>query len=292
MNFFDRIGRSWELVKASYAVLKEDKELIWFPIMSFFGVIAVTIVFAIPLFATGLGEAIFAEDGAEGVTQAQQITGIVIAFLFYLAMYTVIIFSNVALVGAAMMRLRGENPTVRDGFRIASERIGAILGYAAISATVGMILNMIRGDDENLLSQILASIVSTAWNLIVFLVVPVLVIENVGPIEAIKRSGNLLKQTWGEQVIGTFSMGIIFMLISLAAAVVIGLPVMLIVSATGSGLVVGLGIAVVVFVVMAINLVGSAMNGIFQAALYNYATTGEAGEFFEQNMIAGAFQPK
>ncbi len=291
MNFFDRIERSWELVKASYNVLQKDKELIWFPIMSLFGVVAVTIAFAIPLFTTGLAEAIFAEEGAEGLTQNQQIMGFVLAFLFYFVMYTVIIFSNVALVGAAMMRLRGEDPTVRDGFRIASERIGSIIGYAAISATVGMILNAIR-DEDNLLSQILASIISTAWNLVVFLVIPILVIENVGPIEAIKRSGNLLKQTWGEQVIGTFSMGIIFMLISLAAAIVVGIPVMAIASATGSAIVIGLGIAIVVFVVMAINLVGSAMNGIFQAALYNYATTGQAGEFFEERMVAGAFQPK
>jgi len=290
MSFFDRIGRSWELVKASWGVLKQDKELIWFPIMSLFGVIAVTIAFAIPLFASGLVEAVVAEEGT-AITQSQQILGFVLAFLFYLVMYTVIIFSNVALVGAAMMRLNGEDPTVRDGFRIASERIGSIIGYAAISATVGMILNAIR-DEDNFLSQILAGILSTAWNLIVFLVIPILVIEKVGPIEAIKRCGNLLKKTWGEQVIGTFSMGIIFMLISLAAALLIGVPVLGIASATGSGIVMGIGIAVVVFVIMAINLVGTAMNGIFQAALYNYATTGEAGEFFERQMIEGAFQPK
>src|SRR5690606_23304734 len=123
-----------------------------------------------------------------------------IAFLFYFVTYTVIIFSNVAIVGMAMMRLRGEDPTVKDGFRIASEHINAILGYAAISATVGMILNAIRGDEDNIVGQIVAGLIGTGWNLITFLVIPVLVIEGVGPIEGIKRSGSLLKSTWGENV--------------------------------------------------------------------------------------------
>lgn len=286
---FETFSRSWELVKASYNVLRSDKELIWFPIISTIGTIIVTIVFAIPLFATGLLEAVASESGE--MTQAQTIIGLVIAFLFYFVMYTVVIFSNVALVGAAMMRLNGEDPTLRDGFRIASERIGSILGYAAIASTVGMILNAIR-DEDNFLSQILASILSTAWSLIVFLVVPVLVVENVGPIEAIKRSGSLLKQTWGEQIAGSFSMGGIFFIITLVAALVIGGPVLLVASAMNSEIMLFIGIAFVVIVIMGISLVGSALNGIFQAALYKYATEGKVSEFFEERLIAGAFHHK
>lgn len=285
---FESFSRSWQLVKASYGVLKQDKELIWFPIMSMLGTIIVTVVFFIPLFASGLVDSATA---GEELTRGQTVTGLVLAFLFYLVMYTVIIFSNVALVGAAMMRLRGEDPTVRDGFRIASERIGAILGYAAISATVGMILNAIRNED-NIIAQIFASILSVAWSVITFLVIPVLVIENVGPIEAIKRSGSLLKQTWGEQITGSFSMGIISFLAILGVLLVFGLPVMLFATATGSTFVVGIGIALVVAAVMGISLFFSALGGIFQAALYNYATEGKTGEFFEAEMLTGAFRHK
>jgi hypothetical protein len=286
--FFERISRSWELVKASYAVLRSDRELILFPILSTIGTIIVTIVFAIPLFASGLVQQLSEQSE---LTSGQSILGLILAFLFYFVMYTVVIFSNTALIGAALMRLRGENPTVRDGFRIASERIGPILGYAAISATVGVLLNMIR-DRENLLSQIVASFISVAWNLITFLVIPVLVIENVGPIEAIKRSGSLLKKTWGEQVVGGFSIGMIMFFITLAAVLLIGVPVVMLASATGSGLLLALGIGVVIIIVMGISLVGAALNGIFQAALYRYATEGEAGEFFEEELIRGAFQPR
>ncbi|GAB4513032.1 MAG: DUF6159 family protein [Anaerolineae bacterium] len=285
---FKTFSRSWELVKASYAVLRQDKELLWFPVISTIGVIFVSIVFSIPLFISGLVEAI--SSGGEP-TGAQTVIGLVIAFAFYFVMYTIIIFSNTALIGAAMIRLNGGDPTVQDGFRIASERINAILGYAAISATVGVILSAIR-DEDNILSQIFAGILETAWNLIVFMVVPVLVVENVGPIEAIKRSTSLLKRTWGEQLTGTFSMGLIFGLLTFAAILVIGLPVILLASATSSPVIMVLGVIIVILVVMGISLFGSALNGIFQAALYRYATEGQAGEFFDESMLAGAFRHK
>ena len=285
---FQRISNSWELVKASYAVLKSDKELILFPILSTIGMILVTIAFAIPLFASGLIEAM-ADDGEP--TTGQTIAGIALGFMFYFTTYTVIIFSNVALVGAAMIRLRGGDPTVGDGFRIASQHIGAILGYAAISATVGMILNAMRNED-NILSKIVASFLGTAWNLITFMVIPVLVIENVGPIEAIKRSGSLLKKTWGEQVAASFGMGMISFLIILGIVFLIGAPVMLIASATNSGLIMALGIGLIVILVVSVSLFFSALNGIFQAALYNYATEGNAGDFFDNNMMDNAFKQK
>ena len=117
-------GRSIELVKASYSVLRQDKELLVFPFISTLGLIVVTILFMIPLAATGIFEAASttttAADGTveTALSSAQTITLFVFVFLFYLVTYTVIIFSNTALIGAALMRLRGEDPTVADGLRV------------------------------------------------------------------------------------------------------------------------------------------------------------------------------
>ena len=286
---FEKMSRSWELVKASYAVLRQDREMLLFPLLSMIGTIIVTILFIIPLASTGIFEAASTE---EGMSNSQSITAFVIAFLFYFVTYTVIIFSNVAIDGMAMMRLRGEDPTVKDGFRIASEHINVILGYAAISATIGMILNAIRGNEDNIIGQIVAGLIGTAWNLITFLVIPVLVIEGVGPIEGIKRSGSLLKSTWGENVVGSFAMGIISFLVMLGAGLIIGLPLFLIASATNSGIIIALAVAVIVLMFVAIGLFFSALNSIFTAALYNYATGNGAGEFFPESMISGAFTSK
>jgi hypothetical protein len=212
--------------------------------------------------------------------------------LYYFVTYTVVIFSNVALIGAAMIRMDGGDPTIKDGIRIASDHAASILGWAAISATVGMILQALRGDEDNIVGQIVSSLLSTAWGLITFLVIPVLIVENVGPIEAIKRSGSLLKKTWGEQIIGGFAMGMISFLVMLAALVVVGGPIYLIVGATGSTLLIAVGIGIVVIVLAAIGLFFSALNGIFQAALYKYATEGNAGTFFDDSLMTGAFRPK
>ena len=289
---FQSLENSWRLVKASFNVLRADKELLIFPLLSTIGLIVVTLLFAIPVGATGLfDEVARASDGGR-VSDGTKILGFVILFLFYLASYTVIIFSNTALIGAAMIRLKGGDPTVRDGFRIASERFGYILGYAVISATVGMILNMLRNRENNFVAQIAGGLLGMAWNLLTFLVIPVLVVENLGPIEAIKRSGSLLKKTWGEQVVGNFGIGAVFGLITFAVIVVIGMPLFYLFANNGSVVGIIIAIAVMVLILAVIGIFASALSGIYQAALYRYATEGEVGDYFEEAMIKNAFRPR
>src|SRR5262245_22771845 len=203
---FQRLSNSWELVKASAAVLRADKELVVFPIVSAIGTLIVTATFALPLFLAGMFDSMYV-DG-----KGFQPLGMAVAFLFYLTQYFVIFFANTALVGAAMIRLQGGDPTVGDGFQIALRRIGPIFGYALISATVGMILRAIA-ERAGFIGRIVISLIGLAWNLATYLVVPILAVEDVGPIEAIKRSTALLKRTWGEQVVGNAGLGAVFGLI-------------------------------------------------------------------------------
>jgi hypothetical protein len=281
---FERLSRSWELVKASYAVLRADKELIVFPIVSLVGTIAVMIVFAIPLALAGSFGRV--ADNNTGVFEYA------VVFLFYIVMYTVIIFSNAALTGAALIRLRGGDPTLGDGFRIAMDHLGQIVGYAVIAATVGVVLRALR-ERGGLLGQIVAWFGNLAWNLATYLVVPVLVVENIGPIEAIRRSTDLLKRTWGEQIVGNFSIGLVFGLLTLAAVLVVGVPLFLLASAMDSILMIVLAIVLIVLLVAAISLIGSALNGIYVAALYRFATeTAVADQYFSPELVQGAFRRK
>jgi hypothetical protein len=277
-----RLANSWNLVKASWAVLRADKELIIFPIIAFIGSIIVTITFIVPMVITRMFDGL--SDGRGG-----QVGLYVFSFLFYLVQYTVVIFANSALIGAATIRLKGGDPTIGDGLRIASSHFGAILGYALISATVGMILRAIA--ERGIVGRIVSSLFGMAWNIITYLAVPVLVLENVGPIEAVKRSGALLKKTWGEQIAGNFGMGAVFGLIFLALLLLF-VPVIVAVASTQS---VGLIIAVIagyVLFMIGLGLFSSALGGIYTAAVYQYATTGEAGEFFDANLVQNAFRTK
>jgi hypothetical protein len=282
---FERINRSWELAKASYAVLRSDKELVVFPIVSFIGVILVTITFAIPMVAAGIFDSV-GRRGADGIG----IAGLIIGFLFYLVMYTVIIFANTALIGAAMIRLKGGDPTLSDGFNIARSRLPVILGYALISATVGMILRAIS-ERGGIVGQIVASLFGFAWNVATFLAVPVLVVENVGQVDAVKRSASLLKKTWGEQLVANFGIGMVFGLITFGV-MIIGVVLIMVFAGLNSPALVALAIIATILAVIAVSLLASTLSGIYQAALYRYATEGDAGEFFAPELIEGAFKEK
>jgi hypothetical protein len=279
---FKKIENSWALLKASVAVLRADKELIVFPIVSTIAVLVVTASFALPMLFAGIGDTLLVGD--------TQILGFIVGFAFYVVQYFVIIFANSALVGAAMIRLRGGDPTVSDGFRIALERVGSILVYAIISATVGMILRIISERGKGV-GQIVSSIVGLAWNLATYLVVPVLVVEGVTPLEALKRSANYLKRTWGEQIAGNFSVGIIFGL-AVLLVILIAIPVFYLVILTESLVLIVLTAVLFVLVFVFLALINSTLTGIYVAAVYRYAAEGETGSFFDEEMVQGAFRNK
>jgi hypothetical protein len=282
---FDRFARSWELVKASWNVLLSDKELLIFPLISMIGAVLVSILFAIPFFTVGVTQTV---RGSEDLPV--NIAGYVLLFIYYVVLYTVIFFCNTALVGAAMIRLNGGDPKVSDGIEIATKRLNHIIGYALISATVGVILRALS-ERGGLLGQIAASFVGMAWNIATFLVVPVLVIEDIGPIDAVKRSGSLLKKTWGEQLVGNLGMGAVFGLaFFLLFIVFFGLFAAAITTESGVAIAVVVIAAVACFVLL--GLISSALEGIYQAAVYRHAMGEDVSGFFDPEMVASAFKPK
>jgi hypothetical protein len=275
---FEKFSRSWELVKASAAVLRADKELMLFPVVSTLCTLLVLATFAVPAFALDL----FAHDF--------NVLHAVFGFIFYFCQYAVIIFFNCALVAAAMIRLEGGDPSFADGLNIAKSRIGAILGYAAIAATVGLILQALKDKDNNPLVRILGSLIGVAWTLATFLVVPVLVSQDIGPIDALKRSVELLKRTWGENAIGNVGIGAAFGLITVAVVIAGGLITFGVATLSWK-----LAIAVALLFVVGLLLLGvcqAALSGIYSAALYRYATDGQAPTGFEGAGLQGAFRAK
>lgn len=276
-----RISNSWELVKASARVLSLDKELLIFPIVSAVGVVAVTALFIIPALLGSLFDSFFSESFG--------VFGTVLAFLYYIVQYTIVFFSNTALVGAAMIRIRGGNPTVMDGVRIASRQFFNILGYALIASTVGIVLKLIS-DRSKGLGRFIISIIGLAWNVGTYLVVPILAVEGVGPIEAVKRSVNYLKRTWGEQIIGNFGIGTTMGLLTFVV-VIIGIAVLALAAWMEAPLflLIALG-ALLGLTLVFLGLISSTLNGIYTAAVYEYAATGEVKGYFDRTIVENAFR--
>jgi hypothetical protein len=279
---FTRFSRSWELIKASGAVLRQDKELLLFPFFSAIATLLVSASFIVPLILTGAFE--------RPVGAGEETPYMVFAFVFYLIQYFIIFFFNSALVGAAMIRLDGGDPTVRDGLRIASSRVVQILGYAAIAATVGLILRIIE-ERAGFIGRWIAGLVGLAFTITTFLTVPILVSRDVGPLEAVKESAALLKKTWGENIIGNGGMGFVFFLFYLGA-ILIGMVFIVGAAQTGNAAVIMLVVALVVVAVIGLALVQAALQGVYSAALYRYATEGNVGESFSSALLGEAFRPK
>ena len=274
---FDKFSRSWDLVKASASVLRSDKELMLFPVISGIVTLVVLATFLLPMFALR----IFADGIGVG--------GAVFGFLFYFVQYSVMIFFNCALVGAAMIRLDGGDPTLADGFKAAKARIPSILGYAAIAATVGVLLQGMKSKD-NFLVRLLGSALGAAWTLATFLVVPVLVSRNIGPIDALKESVSLLKRTWGENAVGQVGIGAAFGLLTFGVVLVGALFTVLAAQASFA-----LAIVVGALFLLAVLLVGiyqAALSGIYSAALYRYAVSHETPAAFRGADLEHAFLPK
>ena len=270
-----RIRRTIELAKASWEVLKADKELLILPVLSFVATLVVAASFLAPVIMSGDGAAL--EDPGMG--------GYLLMFIAYVVLAFITIFFNAALVHAANERLSGGDPTVGSALRGAAARVSGILPWAIVSATVSIVIRAIQ-ERGGALGRIAGSIAGVAWSLVTFLVVPVLVIERVGAVAAVKRSGTLFKATWGENVAAQIGFGLLGFLLVIPA-------VLLVAAAFALGEAIGVAALIVGVVwILLITLVLSALNGIFQTALYRYAAGVGGDGYFGSGELHSAFAPK
>jgi hypothetical protein len=277
---FDRIKRSFDLVRASAGVLRQDNHLMLFPVISAIAWLLVVGAFALPLF------------GYEAIDGLGRGGACSVAFLFYVVQYFVIFYFNTALVGAVMIRLDGGSPTLGDGLRIANSRLGAILGYAVISATVGVILRAIQ-ERVGFIGRLIVGLIGASWALATFLVVPTIVMRDRGAVASISESTALLKRTWGENVVGQVGLGAAFGLVyfGLAGGAVV-LAMLLLAAGTVSPVLFVLFAAVVVLAFLACVLFQATLTGIYSAVLYRYASDGSDTPGFSGDVLASSFQRK
>ncbi|GLQ51663.1 DUF6159 family protein [Dyella flava] len=282
-----KFARSWMLLKASAEVLRSDKSLLMFPLMSGMATLLVAATFLTPVGIEVLDDQ---RIRAYGVAHHVSPLHYAFLFLFYLAQYTVIIFFNTALASVATARLRGEQASVSDGLAVARSRFGTILGYAVIAATVGMVLRSLQ-ERFGWLGRIIVGLIGLGWTVATFLVVPVLANEEVGPMEAVQRSVELLRRTWGENLVGNAGISVAFGFITVAAVMVAVLLVMAAAAAHSLPLLV-VTLAIVVVGMALLGMIQSSLQGVYAVALYRYVDEGEAGGGFDQTMLEQAFRSK
>jgi Family of unknown function (DUF6159) len=278
---FERISRGIELTKQSLQVLREEKSLLVFPLFSGIACMIVFASFALPLWASGYFQGVL-DDGKI----PQDPLAYIVLFLFYFVNYFVIVFFNSALVSCAIVRFYGGDATVAGGLSAAMARLPQIAGWALVSATVGVILKAIESRSERA-GQFAASLLGAAWTIVTYFVVPVLVVERVGPITAVKRSFSILKKTWGESLTANFSIGLVVFLATLVSIIPAVLGVM-----SGSTAAAIAGVAVTAVLLIVVSLVSAALHTIIVAALYLYAAEGKVPQQFDEQLLRSAYAPK
>ncbi len=283
-----RFSRSIELFKSSWAVIRSDTELLVLPAMSAVVSVFVMATFAAPAFFS-MTESTTVDAVTGATTESLQPTLItyVVAALFYFVSAFVVVFFNAALIHGANQRFEGGNPTLKSALSGAWSRKGLIAQWAAVSATVSLIIRQIQ-ENAGIFGKILGGLLGFAWGVVTYLVLPTLVIEGVSVKDGFKRSGETIKQTWGENVMGQGGIGLLGFLMVLPglALVVAGLLLGQAMSAVGIALIV-----IGVLAVLAAILLSSGLSVVYQTALYRFAT-GRAVPGFDPAVLRAAYGPR
>lgn len=273
------LSRTWRIMRASWEVLKADTELLVFPLLSSMASLLVMGSFMLP---------VLNEEGLQFFTQIGKNDPLayVWVFLFYVATSFVVIFFNSAIIGCALARMMGKDPTVRFGLRVAWRRLSQILLWTLATSTVGFLLRIVE-ERIGFAGRLVVAVLGMAWSVTSFLVIPVLVHKGSGPVEAYTESATMLKHTWGEQITGTVSFSLLFAVLGVPpVALVVG------VALTGSGLAIGAALAISLVYLVLLALVQSTLQSIYQAALYCYAQAGSAPVGFDDHVLEESFRLK
>lgn len=277
-----RIQRGWALAKQSWAILRGDRSLVMFPVIS--GV--ATVIAAIVI--VGPGVALFA-------TETSKPAGVVLWAIGGYVLTFIGIYCNTALAAAAAQALDGRETTVGEGFAAVRGKRGIIAQWALVQLTVGVLLQVIQGllsesPAGRLVATLFTSLAGAAWAIVTFFVVPILALEGLGPKAAVQRSAHVIRERWGEGLVGGGSIGGLVVLFGVLPAIAIGALGVAAIGSSPAGGGALLAVAVVLFV--AALLIGSTLQAIFRVALFRFATEQRVVGGFDGAALEGAFRPK
>jgi hypothetical protein len=259
---------TWNLVLQSFRLLRSDKKLMAFPVLSAIGAAALALPFLLMLFGM---------RPAGGLHWGPNTW--LFVFLWYCGASFITIFFNCALAACVQLRFAGQEPTLGDGLRRAASRIHVILLWSLVSATIGQIARAVEAR-VGWTGRLIIGAFGLGWGMATYLVIPVLVMEETGVMDSVRRSSSLLRQTWGEQLISGIAFGWLGLLFAVPG-VVLG-----VLGANGYPIFIVPAIAWFATMVAAFT----AAREIFTVALYRYATTGEAPSGYDPAAMGSALR--
>jgi hypothetical protein len=274
MGVFTKMSNGWQLGISSFKVLNANKGLMLFPIMSGLSMLMIFGLSGYLLYTGG--------DSVIDSIEPGSVWFYALILVFYLVNYFVVVFFNMALIHCATLYYNGEDVSISKGLKFSVSRLRVILSWALFAATVGTVLQIIQ-DNVGWLGKFITGLIDIVWGVATFLVVPVLAYENAGPVEAVKRSAQLMKQKWGEGIGASFSFVLLLFPFFIVFAIV----------SYGVGFYTDemVGIAAFVLSMGLLFVISSTLQSIVISALYANIN-GNMNEHFQQKAIDGLFESK
>lgn len=289
----EKIGKfkaSRMIVSGSWNLLKQDKEMMLFPVYS----IVINFLVALVLM-TLFFFIVFNGDwkAVEAMGESSTINGIwyVFIFILYIISYFIVTFFEIGIVAIAHGRINGQNLSFRDGLAAASSRSGKILVWSVLAATVGMVLRTIA-ERSKILGGIVVWMLGAMWSILTYFIVPVLFLEDLSIKQSLKRSAQVINTSWGEAAIVNVGVGLVFFFLGLAGVVLlIGLLVVLMTmtESVAVPLIVG---GIFIFYLLLLAVISSTLGTIFKVVLYEYATKRTVPQGFSEELFYNAFKTK
>lgn len=272
-----RLANTWALAKSSFALLRHDRELVWLPVLGMLGALVAVLAFAGPVFAL---------TRADTSGDANPALGWILAGAGYLTVASVVIFFQAAVVAGAHERIEGGDPTVTSAVDGARRHLRSILAWAVIASTVSVVIDAIE-ERFGMAGAILGTVLDVAWRVTTFLVLPVIIVEDTGAVEGVKRSARMLRESFGERIIADVGFGLLGFLLALPALAVVALAV-----GVGIDVLTFVAVAAVVVYLLGLSAVISALSGIFQVVLHRQVTGRPLPPEFDPGQVSGVIRPR
>ncbi len=216
-----RWGNGRALTRTTYGLVKEHPGMNrWAVRAAVYGAVVggVGAVVGLGIAAVG-GVLADTSDGSGSVLGIVAIVlGVVVLVLANVAGLTAANMQLAGLVSAADDVLHGRELDEESARSAARSRLRQLAAWSGISIAVGALVSLIQGDgDSGILAAVvrtlLAGVVASIWAVVTMLALPVIVLENLGAMAAVKRSAGIIRSTWGEAILGTVRIGLRFALI-------------------------------------------------------------------------------
>jgi Family of unknown function (DUF6159) len=266
IGFLGSIRAGLQLIPVCWSVLVEESSLLIVPI-----IVMLATITAIVGYTEIFG-------GVDHIVGSNKYATALRVFPLLALVNAMSMTGEAVIVAASTDTLEGRRGSLRSAWVKVLAQLPRIIWFGVVFAAERTLTSALRGRRWSL-GTLAANTIDRAWDFATFLVVPVLLYENLPVFASVKRSGQLVVKRWGVQLTARAVLH--------AAISLLLIPVVVIALIVAVKVSVVLGVAMLVVAVVAAMVVATTLTGILAAALYRFAITGAIMPgFSEQDMWA------